>query len=129
MGAVMGALLFVGATLPAESVATLSSGRDEKTLEIKSFKRGLFFGSCGPSTRSLQWEYTFRLRGPGPRYPAAEIQLKDGSLAPIPVAGGEISIDPARRSATILIHVRHDTAEEVFPHNGQYKIKSTEKQH
>jgi len=124
LGASLFSLFFVSGSLSAESVARVSQGKDQKTVQLSNFKRGLFVGSCGLSTRSLQWEYTFHLRGPGPRYQAGDIQLKDGSFALIPVSSGTINIDSTLERVTILINVRRDTNDVPFEHNGQYKVKS-----
>src|SRR5580765_4843427 len=40
-------------------------------------KRGIFWGSCGPSTKSLQWSFTFDLAGDGPVYDAKRISISD----------------------------------------------------
>ncbi len=81
------------------------SGRIHYVLHLADYERGLFFGSCGPSTRSLQWEYTIELAGPGPSYGRNEIEVTDGNLRRLPVASGGVTLDPAKRTAAINLVV------------------------
>src|SRR5580704_11374280 len=88
------ALLTLGAVAAlAKSEARIFEGGREKRIELQHFKQGLFFGSCGPATKSLQWEYSFTLSGEGSVYEAKDIGLKDGSLKPVEVTSGKITLD------------------------------------
>src|ERR1035438_1899968 len=49
------------------------SGVTHYSFHIANYKRGLFFGSCGPSAKSLQWEYDMDLTGCGPIYHKEQI--------------------------------------------------------
>jgi hypothetical protein len=42
---------------------------------LSQYKRGLFWGSCGPSTKSLQWSFTFDLAGDGPIYATGQFSV------------------------------------------------------
>jgi hypothetical protein len=111
-------------TARAESEARIFEGGNEKRIELKEYKRGLFFGSCGPSTKSLQWEYSFTLAGQGLVYEARNIGLKDRSLKPVEVTNGKITVNEKRKTVRIDIRIRKNGAETDFPYNGQYKLKS-----
>ena len=97
------------------------------SFHIANYKRGLFFGSCGPSTRSLQWGYDVDLAGPGPRYTADQITLRvDGK--PISVASGTIAIDSSLQHATIELQVTQSGTNQLgvstnFPGNGTHRIQ------
>src|SRR5258708_38519349 len=70
------------------------SGLIHYSFQIASYKRGLFFGSCGPCTRSLQWEYDIDLSGPGPVYQKEQIGMRF-DLRPVEVVAGTIRVDSA----------------------------------
>lgn len=76
------------------------SGVTHFSFHIANYKRGLFFGSCGPSTRSLQWEYDVDLAGAGPVYKGEQITLRQEGKQ-VPVASGTISVDAQQQHATI----------------------------
>lgn len=109
--------------LQAGSEARLSEGTKRRTLELRNYKRGLFFGSCGPSTYSMQWEYTFTLTGDGPVFKREDITLKDGSLNEVRVSGGSVALDTKHHSINIDLKVTAGAAEISFPQNGRYKLK------
>ncbi len=118
------AVVFASAELMAGTEARISEGKHNRTIDLRNYKRGLFFGSCGISTHSLQWEYTFHLNGDGPEFAAKNIVLQDGNLKEIPVRAGSIYVDSAKR--TIDIDIRWQAAgdsESPFPHNGRYKFE------
>src|SRR6266404_2642463 len=108
----------------AESEARIFEGGKEARIELKEYKRGLFFGSCGPSTKSVQWEYSFTLSGQGSAYTPKDIALKDGSLNPVEVTGGKISLDEKRKAVKIDIKIKKDGVVLDFPYNGHYKLRS-----
>ncbi len=99
------------------------SGQIHYSLHLASYKRGIFFGSCGPSTYSLQWEYRIDLKGAGPSYRRENIEMLDGDLHRIPVASGSILLDGEKRSAKIDISVLQDSNVRPFAHNGTYAMK------
>ncbi len=99
------------------------SGQIRYDLHLTNYKRGIFFGSCGPSTYSLQWEYRIELKGAGPNYTGEEIELQDGTFHRIPVASGSILLDGKKQSAKIDISVLQDSNSIPFTHNGTYAMK------
>jgi len=108
----------------AATEARISEGKHTRTIDLRNYKRGLFFGSCGISTHSLQWEYTFHLNGDGPEFAAKNIVLQDGNLKEIPVRAGSISVDSAKRMIDINIRWQGTNVSETpFPHNGRYRFK------
>src|SRR5437763_3146604 len=109
------ALLSLGVVASrAESEARIFEGGKEARIELKEFKRGLFFGSCGPSTKSVQWEYNFTLSGKGVEYAPKDITIKDTSLKPVEVTGGRITLDEKRESVQIDIKIKKDGVELDF---------------
>src|SRR5260370_24175421 len=69
------------------------SGVTHYSFHIANYKRGLFFGSCGPSTRWLQWEYDVDLAGNGPVYEKRQVALTTEGKH-VEVISGSITIDP-----------------------------------
>jgi hypothetical protein len=92
--------------------------------DLKNYKRGLFFGSCGPSTYSLQWEYGFDLKGKGPEFTNNVIELKDGNLQPVNLDSGKIAVDERKQTIHISIKVSTNGAPQDFIGNGTYKLRS-----
>jgi hypothetical protein len=115
--------MMTSAELQAGSEAKLSEGTNRHTVEIRNYKRGLFWGSCGPSTRSMQWEYTFTLTGNGPLFKGDNIAVKDGNLKDVPISGGTIALDTKQHSIRIDLKLNDRAAEKPFPYNGRYKLK------
>jgi hypothetical protein len=99
------------------------SGQIHFSLHLASYKRGLFFGSCGPSTRSLQWEYYIELKGDLPTYTKETIELKDGEYHPMPVDSGSILFDRGKRTMKIDIAVIQNSKVQQFTHNGVYSMQ------
>ncbi len=99
------------------------SGQIHYDLHLASYKRGVFFGSCGPSTYSLQWEYRIDLNGAGPGYTKDAITLQDGDFRRLPVDSGSIILDKDRTSAKIDITILQDSKAQPFSHNGIFKMK------
>jgi hypothetical protein len=97
------------------------SGVTHYSFHLASYKRGLFFGSCGPSTRSLQWEYEVDLAGAGPAYEASKITVTSEGKK-IDVASGTIKIDLPNNKATIDLRVVGGNATNSFGGNGAYRI-------
>jgi hypothetical protein len=98
------------------------SGTIHYSFHIASYKRGLFFGSCGPSTKSLQWSYDVDLAGSGPRYDMNQISLTtDGK--PFAVRSGTITIGANQEKATIDLQVVRNGSPAPFVGNGVYRIK------
>jgi hypothetical protein len=97
------------------------------SFHIASYKRGLFFGSCGPSTRSLQWGYDVDLAGPGPRYSADQITVREDGK-PLSVASGTIAIGSSQQHATIQLQITQagtiqPGSSTSFPGNGTHRIQ------
>jgi hypothetical protein len=103
-----------------------ADGATHFSFHIANYKRGLFFGSCGPSTRSLQWGYDVDLAGPGPRYTADQITLRvDGK--PVSIASGTIAVDLNQQQATIQLQITQSGTNQPvtstnFPGNGTHRI-------
>jgi hypothetical protein len=97
------------------------SGVIHYSFQIANYKRGIFFGSCGPSTRSLQWEYDIDLAGPGPVYEKQQITVSSDAK-PVEVVSGKVRIDQKRGEATIDLHVRSAAGKLSFLGNGTHRI-------
>jgi len=91
------------------------------SFRIASYKRGIFFGSCGPSTRSLQWQYDIDLAGPGPIYQKEQVNITSEGK-PIDVAAGTISVDPRQREISIRLQVQGKAGATDFLGNGSHAI-------
>jgi hypothetical protein len=90
---------------------------------LADFKRGLFWGSCGPSTKSLRWSFNFNLAGDGPVYPGRQIILSDDNAQTLRVVSGQVVTDAKRGTATIAIEIESAGATNKFVGNGEYRIK------
>ena len=90
---------------------------------IASYKRGLFFGSCGPSTKSLQWEYEVDLCGDGPTYKAHQITITSEGKN-MEVASGTIMIVAQKATAKIDLRMQAGGNSTNFVGNGSYRIKA-----
>ena len=99
------------------------SGQVHVVFHLANYKKGLFFGSCGPSTRSLRWEYHLELTGKGPDYSISDIELKDGNLQTVQLQAGSIRLDAGKHTATISLLVKQDSGGKEFVGNGTFKIK------
>src|SRR5260370_23519409 len=87
------------------SYAHQPSGVTHYSFHIANYKRGLFFGSCGPSTRSLQWEYDVDLAGSGPVYEKPQVYITcEGKQ--IEVFSGTVTFEPNQRQAQIYLRVK-----------------------
>ena len=91
------------------------------SFQIANYKRGIFFGSCGPSTRSLQWEYDIDLAGPGPVYENQQISITSDAK-PVEVVSGTVRVDQKRGETTIDLRVRSTSGELSFLGNGTHRI-------
>jgi hypothetical protein len=98
------------------------SGIVHYSFRIASYKRGLFFGSCGPSTRSLQWEYDIDLAGKGPVYQKEQINVTAEGKN-IEVVSGSITLSPDTSRASINLRVHSSGADLDFAANGTHPIK------
>jgi hypothetical protein len=110
--------------LTSHSYVHGASGERHVVLHLTDYKRGLFFGSCGPSSRSLRWEYTLDLKGPGPSYGKEAIEIKDGELRPTKVESGFITVDSKTHKATIALRITVESGTKEFAGNGSFKFKS-----
>jgi hypothetical protein len=97
------------------------SGAIHYSFQIASYKRGLFFGSCGPSTRSLQWEYDIDLAGAGPVYRKDQIAITSEAKR-VELFSGTITIDLRRHEATINLQIKSSGSDVSFPGNGTNQI-------
>jgi len=94
-------------------------GAHEREVRLEKFRRGLFFGSCGPATRSLTAEYSFTLRGDGPVYRKESIEMRDGARGPVAVRAGSITV--GGRTVAIDLSVERKGETIPFPWNGEYR--------
>jgi hypothetical protein len=101
------------------------SGKSHYSFHIANYKRGLFFGPCGPSTRSVQWEYDVDLTDNGPVYQKDQIAIK-AEGKPFAVAAGTISIDAKQQNAKIDLQIGRDGTTTNFVGNGTWRIKKIE---
>jgi len=99
------------------------SGVLHYAFDLTNVKRGLFFGSCGPSTRSLRWRFSFDLAGSGPTYRPNDVTLRGDDLRELTVVDGTINLDADQRNATINLQVEHDGIRQDFIGNGRYRIR------
>jgi hypothetical protein len=90
---------------------------------LSSFKRGLFWGSCGPSTRSVQWSYNFDLTGEGPVYKQNQLSASDDDGKKIGVVSGLIKTDLKSNTVTIDVEVEQAGTTNKFVGNGVYSIR------
>jgi hypothetical protein len=98
------------------------SGVIHYSFQIASYKRGIFFGSCGLSTRSLQWEYDIDLAGAGPVYQKDNITVTSEARR-IQIVSGDIRIGSKQGEATINLRVKSSGSEADFYGNGTHSIK------
>jgi hypothetical protein len=97
------------------------SGVVHYSFQIASYKRGIFFGSCGPSTRSLQWEYDIDLAGPGPSYQKDQVRITSEAKA-VETVSGTITVDSKRSEAKIDLQIKSSGKSLSFPGNGTHRI-------
>ena len=93
------------------------------SFHVTQYKRGLFWGSCGPSTKSQQWSFNFDLAGEGPVYSSQDIGLSDDNGKVLHVVFGEVATDMKRGRAKIEIEIESGGRTNKFIGNGQYAIK------
>ena len=124
------AIFFASASVEAATTLDLwhsyghrPSGLTHFGFHLASYKRGLFFGPCGPSTTSLNWSFGFDLAGDGPTYDHDHVKLITDEAAEIKVVSGEITIDSKRQNAEINLFVDQNGATTAFIGNGRYRIK------
>jgi hypothetical protein len=97
------------------------SGVVHYSFHIANYKRGIFFGSCGPSTRALQWAFEIDLSGNGPVYNKNQINVtSDGQK--VEVGSGTIAVDTAQRETMINLRVKASGTEVEFSGNGKHRI-------
>ena len=126
--AIFGVLLLAAASATAgteldswHSYRHQPSGVVHYGFHLASFKRGLFVGSCGFSTKSLRWGFDFDLAGPGPVYQKEEVKVSTEDRSSLKVISGQITIDP-RLQATIGLVVEEAGIQRQFIGNGKYRI-------
>jgi hypothetical protein len=98
------------------------SGIIHYSFQIASYKRGLFFGSCGPSTRSLQWEYDIDLAGPGPVYQKDQITITSEGKR-IEVVAGAVTVNPKQHETTFRLQIYLAKGVGDFPGNGTHQVQ------
>ena len=100
------------------------SGQIHFAFDLKNLKRGVFFGSCGASTRSLQWEYGLELKGKTTKYAKDDIELKDANFHLVPIDSGSILVDEKKSTVQIAIKVSTNGVAQDFIGNGTYRLRS-----
>src|SRR5215471_6317823 len=95
------------------------------SFQIAKYKRGLFFGSCGPSTRSLQWEYDIDLAGTGPTYDRDKMSIASEGK-PVDIVSGTVVIDREQKTAAVTLRVNFGNSTNSFKANGVYRLKKFE---
>jgi hypothetical protein len=93
------------------------------SFHLARYKRGLFWGSCGPSTKSQQWSFIMDLAGNGPVYSSQEIAISDDNGGAVIVVSGRVVTDLKRMRAKIDLEVENDGSTKKFIGNGEYKIE------
>jgi hypothetical protein len=89
---------------------------------LSDYKRGVFWGSCGPSTKSLQWAFTFDLAGEGPVYTSREVSVSDDNGKSLNIVSGQVITDVKRLVTKIEIEVESAGRTNKFMGNGEYRI-------
>jgi len=100
-------------------------GEPHFAFSVADYKRGLFWGSCGPSTYSLQWMYDFDLAGAGPTFRSGKISFQsemDPAMRKQTPVSGEIRIDEEKKRIEIQLKVQENGAVRDFEGNGSYAI-------
>jgi hypothetical protein len=98
------------------------TGVPHYSFHLANYKRGLFFGSCGPSTRSQRWFFTFDLAGDGLTYTPGQVTLSSDEPRAVKVTGGTVTIDPKHEKAVIALQVDAAGVPTAFVGNGTYRI-------
>jgi hypothetical protein len=99
------------------------AGQKHYSFRLSNYKRGLFFGSCGISTKSQQWAFNIDLAGDGPTYGKDQVSLSDDNAKPAPVVSGSVAIEGKQTFATISLKVAQAGTTNDFVGNGRYKIE------
>lgn len=99
------------------------TGQKHWSFHLTNCKRGIFFGSCGISTKSLRWAYQFDLTGDGPDYAPSGIQLTDGDLKPVRIVAGKVVIGDRQGRAVVDLEVEQGGVTNRFIGNGTFKIR------
>ena len=115
--------LFAGTTLDFwHAYARAKTGERHYAFNLASCKRGLFFGSCGVSTRSQRWAFSFDLSGDGPVYTGEQLIVSDDGLKRVKIVSGGITLDAKHENATIHLQIDQGGARSEFVGNGRYRI-------
>jgi hypothetical protein len=114
---------FAGTTLDFwHSYTHAKTGDQHYAFTLASCKRGLFFGSCGISTRSQSWAFSFDLIGDGPVYTGDQLIVSDDGLKPVKIMSGGITMDAKHEYATINLQIDQGGAKREFVGNGRYHV-------
>ena len=115
--------IFAGTTLDFwHSYVHAQTGQTHHGFHLAKYKRGLFWGSCGPSTKSLQWSFNFDLAGGGPIYSSEQLSVSDDDGKQVHVISGQITTDLKRSTAKIAIVIESAGITNKFIGNGEYRI-------
>jgi hypothetical protein len=92
------------------------------SFHLAQCKRGLFWGSCGPSTKYLQWSFTFDLAGADPVYDPKRISITDDNGKALHVVSGQVTTTAKQSIAKIALEVENEGRTNTFVGNGDYHI-------
>jgi hypothetical protein len=119
----VGHSLFAGTTLDFwHSYVHAQTQERHYSFHLTQCKRGLFWGSCGPSTKSLQWSFTFDLAGDGPVYDAKRISISDDNGKALHVISGQVTTTAKQSIAKIALQVENEGRTNTFIGNGDHPI-------
>jgi hypothetical protein len=82
----------------------------------------LFWGSCGPSTKSIQWSFNFDLAGLGPIYSQRQFTVSDDDGKTLNVVSGQVVTDLQRMTAKVDLEIASSGRTNKFVGNGDYRI-------
>jgi len=102
------------------------TGQKHWSFHLANYKRGIFFGSCGISTKSQQWAFQFDLAGDGLAYGPSRMSLTDDNLKSVRIVSGNITIDDKQTRAVIALEVEQGGITNQFIGNGAFKIKKSD---
>jgi hypothetical protein len=103
---------------------TNQSSQVYRAFDLRNLKRGIFFGSCGLNTRSLQWEYGFQLKGDASEYPKDTIELKDANFHLVPLDSGSVVVNEKKSTVQIAIKINTNGVAQDFIGNGTYQLRN-----
>src|SRR5690349_21132872 len=77
------------------------TGQKHYSFHVANYKRGIFVGSCGISTKSQQWAFSVDLTGEDSIYGSNRVSVSNDDGKPLKVVSGQITINQKQTLATI----------------------------